>query len=265
MGKKRKRTGHCSCNWLQRKDLGSHKVQLSGSCYAWKLRQHRVHTSKGEWAWQYSCRACIGGSCCGVTQLCTCCLWQEKFWAKSMLTKGLFQGVLSALPSEAFLFLTIKCFLYWSPQVCSKRKWSLKTGFAWGLGSGPDPILSFPHQSFAHPLSFRDRLLCALAQKSRGVHPNTLVWEMCSAHNSKRFCIWFSERKETSMRCKQGLGCFYNIFLCPILRSTYSCKYISYLSSVNSEPWGAVILSHLLGQSSFKKNLWADQYGLLHH
>lgn len=112
------------------------------------------------------------------------------------------------------------------------------------LHSGPDQIIPSPHQTFAQPLTFRrnrDRLQMCLAQKSRREHLSTLVHEGCSAHSRRCFDILCSEREEASMSSRQGLGGFYNLFLCPVLRWTYLCKYISYLSAVDDEPWGALI------------------------
>lgn len=163
------------------------------------------------------------------------------FWAKSIFANRLFQAVLSAFPSGAFLFPSIKCFStdhYW--YAARKNEMDSENGVCMRtLCSGPVQMSSCPKQACAQPLSFRTttgRLLECQAQKSGRAHLSALAYEGSSAHNSKHFGIWCSEREAASMSSRQDLEGFYNLFFCPVLRWTYLCKYISYLPAVDGEP-----------------------------
>lgn len=159
-------------SWLQRKDLGSHKVQLSGNCYAQKLGQHSVCiqrrvecgnipvglASRGVLLWcnsalqlRYLAHAVCGRKSCSGQKACL----QRVYFRMSPLSFHL----------KRFLVLNVSLLVTTGVQQ-EKMKWNLKTGFAWGLYSGPQPIPSFPSQTFAKCLSYgrtKRRLLGGLA------------------------------------------------------------------------------------------------------
>lgn len=160
----------------------------------------------------------------------------------------------------------------------SKRK--INGSWKWNLheDSAPDQILSSPYQTFAQPLSYRRtkaRLVECLAQKSRREHFSTLVCEGCSVHNSNWHLMQWKEVCKHDFR--RRLRRFCNLLFCPVLRWTYLCKYISYLSAVDVEPWGALIvcdaLAHLATHSLIKamsvsinkNNFWTEWWELLDH